>query len=464
MSETISVSERPLRADGGGPVLGDLHRRHREQLLQALGEGQMALLFSAPTHLRNGDADYRYRQDSDVLYFSGWREPDCVLVFRPGADEPFSMFVQPRDPERETWTGRREGPEGAMERYGADQAWSIEELERRLPDLLLGYHTLHYRFTENAERDRMLFGAIGKAKKKARKSNVDVPDAFIDPGRVIHELRLFKSTEELELLREAGRITGEGHRAAMKATRPGAYEFELEAAIEGTFRKLGGQGPGYTSIVGGGVNATILHYHTNEDLLKEGELVCVDAGCERDGYTADVTRTWPVNGKFSDIQAKVYQIVLDAQREAIAACVVGQTFQGVHEVASRVLTQGMMQLGLLDGDPADEAAVNAHLTAERQKRWYMHGTSHWLGLDVHDVGLYRRGGASRRLEPGMVLTVEPGLYIAQDDESAPEVLRGIGIRIEDDIAVTDGLPLNLTDGIPKEIADIESWMAENREG
>jgi Xaa-Pro aminopeptidase len=423
---------------------------HRKRLLDLLGQDDAVLLFGAPHHIRNGDAEFKYRPDSDVYYLSGWEEPGVAILIRPGADHPFVMFVADRDPDMETWTGRRWGPEGAKERFGADEAYPYNTLAAQLPDLLQGYRNLHYRFADDADRDQLLIGALKSARRKARRNGMDVPDAFIDPARLLHELRLFKDATEIAILQRASDLTASAHCAAMRATSDGVMEFELESIIDHTFRLGGGIGPGYTSIVGGGVNATILHYIENNSPLKDGDLVCVDAGCEYGLYTADVTRTWPVSGKFSEAQGRMYQVVLDAQEAAIAQAVEGNTMRSVHQVAVRVLTQGMVDIGLLSGE------VDTLIADETFKKYYMHGTSHWLGLDVHDVGAYYREGQSRKLEPGMVLTVEPGLYVACDDMDAPEAFRGIGIRIEDDVLITVGGNRNLTAATPKTIADVEA--------
>ncbi len=428
---------------------------NRARFLAALGE-DAALLFAPPEKLRNGDAEYRYRQSSDVLWLTGWSQPECAVLLRPGADQPFVMFVQKKDKEREVWTGRRPGPEGAVAVYGADAAFEFGELAAKLPELLQGYAQLHYAIAEDADRDRMLVTAIRQARRKARRNGLAVPDALVDPERVLHELRLRKTDAELAILREAAAITAEAHVRAMAVTAPGVPEYVLEAEIGHVFRKRGGSGPGYTTIVGGGANATILHYIENEDALQDGDLVCVDAGCEYRYYTADVTRTWPVNGRFTEAQRAVYEAVLDAQLAAIDACRPGATFMEVHDVATRRLTVAMVQLGLLEGDPDDDAVIDKLIEDEAHKRYYMHGTSHWLGMDVHDVGAYAGDGESRRLAPGMVLTIEPGLYIAPDDADAPEPLRGIGIRIEDDVLVTEGEPDVLTGAIPKAIEAVEA--------
>jgi len=432
-----------------------LFAHHRERFLDALGN-DAALLFGAPHRTRNGDSEYRYRPDSDVVYLSGWSQPEVALLFRPGHAQPFTMFVQPRDPKTEQWAGRRPGPEGAAADFGADAAFPYTQLAEKLPSLLQGHRTLHYRFADDADHDRLVAGAVRKARKQARYSGLDVPDAFVDPNRVLHELRLIKSPGELDILRRSAAMTCAGHLAAMAITAPGVHEYELEAAIEGTFRRLGGNGPGYASIVGGGVNATILHYVENNQPLRDGDLVCVDAGCEHRWYTTDVTRTWPVSGRFSGPQRDLYEVVLRAQQAAIDTVRAGGRFLDPHNTATRVLTEGMVALGLLEGD------VDELIAEEKHKRYYMHGTSHWLGLDVHDVGGYAGGGESRPFAPGMVLTVEPGLYIAADDEDAPEALRGIGIRIEDDILVTDGAPEVLTAAIPKTIDDLEAAVRAGR--
>lgn len=428
----------------------EIYANHRSRFLERLGDEDACLLFGAPHHIRNGDAEFKYRPDSDVFYLSGWDAPEVALLFRPGSDQPFVMFVAGRNPAMEIWTGRRWGPEGAKERFGADDAFPYSELAERLPDLMQGYRNLHYRFAVDSDHDQLVVGALKSARRKARRNGMDVPDAFIDPARVLHELRLIKSDAEIAVLQRAADLTADAHIAAMGITKPGVFEFELESTIDHTFRLGGGSGPGYTSIVGGGVNATILHYIENSSELKDGDMVCVDAGCEYGMYTADVTRTWPVNGRFSDAQRTLYELVLRALEEATATAVEGSTMRAVHQKAVAVLTEGMVEVGLLSGD------VNDLIAEEKYKKYYMHGTGHWLGLDVHDVGAYYRDGESRPLEPGMVLTVEPGLYVPVDDEDAPAEFRGMGIRIEDDVLVTPGGNRVLTDAIPKAVKDVEA--------
>jgi Xaa-Pro aminopeptidase len=430
----------------------DSHVARRSAFLAALGE-DAALLFGNHHALRNGDAEYRYRQSSDLYYLTGWEDPDVAALIRPGAELPFILFVQPKDPAREVWTGIRPGVQGARDVYGADAAFPFGELSARLGELLQGYATLHYRFGEDADRDRTVFAAIQAPARAAMRNGLEIPHRIVDPRKLLAEMRLVKSAEELARLRVAADITVEAHVNAMKLGRPGVYEYEVEAEVDGLFRRRGGNGPGYTTIVGGGKNACILHYVTNREALRAGDLCLVDAGCEYAYYTADVTRTWPVSGKFSGPQRDVYDVVLRAQLASIDAARAGRPWKDMHDVSVRTLTEGMVALGLLEGD------VDELIAEERYRRYYMHGTGHWLGLDVHDAGSYTVGRSARPLVPGMVLTVEPGLYIPPDDETVPEALRGIGIRIEDDVLVTAGEPDVLTAACPKRIDDVEAACA-----
>ncbi len=431
------------------PIDATAFAARRARFLEGLGQ-DAALLVAPPHHHRNADTEYRYRQSSDLVYLTGWEDPEVVALFRPLSDQPFVLFVQPKDPEREVWTGIREGVAGAKERYGADAAYPIHELASRLPALLMGYATLHYRPGEDLVMDRSVFGAIRSMAKPAARNGGEIPWRFVDPGRLVGELRLRKEPAELALLREAARISCDAHVRAMGTGRPGVAEYEVEAVVDGHFRRQGGNGPGYTTIVGGGKNACILHYVTNREPLRDGDLCLVDAGCEVNYYTADITRTWPVGGRFSGAQRQLYEVVLAAQIDAIDAARVGRPYREMHDIAVRRLTEGMVRLGILQGD------VTENIHNESFKRYYMHGTGHWLGLDVHDAGVYWHGFKSRTLEAGMVLTVEPGLYIPPDDTLAPEAFRGIGIRIEDDIHVTADGPENLTAACPKQVDDVEA--------
>ena len=426
----------------------------RSRFLTELGE-DAALIFSAPEHHRNGDAEYPYRQSSDILYLTGWTQPQAVVLLRPSSEEPFILFVQPKEPTREIWTGVRPGPEGAVDTYGADAAYPISELKKRLPALLQGYSGLHYDFGENEAHDTLVRNAISGARRLGKNNGMDFPNRICSLSHTLHKLRLIKSSDEIEVLKKAASITKDAHCAAMRATKPGVYEYELEAELLYHFRKNGGSGPGYTPIVGGGENAVILHYIENDSELQDGDLVCIDAGCEYEWYTADVTRTWPVNGTFSPAQRELYAAVLKSQEDSIRASIVGNSFLDVHHAAVHSLVTSMIELGFLEGD------VDELIEEEAYKSWYMHGTSHWLGMDVHDVGSYASKGNSMPLEAGMVLTIEPGLYIAADDERVPEQYRGIGIRIEDDILISEEGPISLTEDIPKGIEEIESFMKAN---
>jgi Xaa-Pro aminopeptidase len=425
----------------------------RQAYMEALGPNAVAIVNSLPERLRNGDAHYPFRQHSDVLYLTGFAEPETTVILRPGAEtDRVVMFVRPRDPEMETWDGRRAGLEGAREQYGADAAYPAAELDARLLDLIANCDELHYALGLDPDMDLRVAGTLARL-RKTEKRGKRPPRAVVDPRAALHELRLHKSPEELAILRKAAAITAEAHVAAMRAGRPGTFEYELEATINYQFRRHGGAGPGYTTIVGTGENATILHYIENRCAIADGDLVLVDAGCEYDHYTADITRTWPASGRFTGPQREIYELVLEVQKAAVAACRPGATLDELHQLCVRRLTEGMIALGLLTG------TVDERVEDLGYKKFYMHGTSHWLGMDVHDVGAYTRDGKPRALAPGMVITVEPGLYIAADAPGVPDHLRGIGVRIEDDILITaDGCD-NLTAACPKEIADLEAICA-----
>jgi len=426
---------------------------HRAALMGAMQDG-VAVVCTGREIIRNRDTHFRFRPDSDFWYLTGFREPDAVAVLRPAASkERFVLFVRPRDPEMETWNGRRAGVDGAVQQYGADAAFPIESLDKELPRLLKGHERLYYSGGRDAEFDARLLGWM-RANHQRSRDGVRFPTQLIELGAVLHELRLIKSPEELAVMRRAAALTDDGHRAAARACKPGAGEWEIEAAVDGAFRRGGGWGPGYPSIVASGSNATILHYNTNEMRVAEGALLLLDAGCETDGYTADVTRCFPSGRGFTPEQRAVYEVVLRAQLAAVEHVRPGVGFHSVHDVALRALVAGMIDLQLLP------AGVDSAIESGAYRRCYMHRTSHWLGIDVHDVGAYfQPDGKSRPLQPGMVLTVEPGLYVAADDERSPEALRGLGVRIEDDIAVTDHGHENLTATTPKAVAEIEALTA-----
>jgi Xaa-Pro aminopeptidase len=425
-------------------------------LLDKLAEDEAVLILGSPHHLRNGDAEYRYRPDSDLYWLTGWRDPDVALFVRHG-DHPFQLFVQPKDPEMETWTGFRPGPEGAVADFDMDAGHPYGELPEQLVELLQGVRTLHYAWGQDAENDAMLAAALKKSARQSRKSRLPTPLTFHHPTKLLHELRLHKHPAEVAVMKEAARITAAAHIAAMELAAPGVGEWEVEALIDYTFRREGGNGAGYNSIIAGGANACILHYIVNDQRLVDGDLLLIDAGGEYQFYTADVTRTFPVNGRFSPAQRRVYDWVLKAQLAAIDEARAGHPYEAMHDTATRVLVEGLIDLGVLEGDVDEIIEEKAH------KKYYMHGTGHWLGLDVHDVGLYHRDAASRPLEPGMVVTVEPGLYIPADDDDAPEELRGIGIRIEDDVLITDGDPDVLTAAIPKLPDEVEATCQGRRQ-
>ena len=429
--------------------------RRRQQLMETIGDDAVAVFRSPPETLRNGDVQDPFRQTSDILYLTGFAEPGTTLILRPGAEkEKVVMFVRPRDKALETWNGRRAGTAGVVSTYAADAAYAADELEAKLPELIANADDLYYSLGDDPAFDQQI-GQVLTGLRRTERRGKRPPTRVVDPREVLHEMRLIKQPEEIEVLRRAATITAEAHIAAMQLASPGVYEHEVEAVVDYTFRRRGGAGPGYPSIVGGGDNATILHYVENKDELRDGELLLIDAGCEYDFYTADVTRTFPVGGTFGSAQKRVYEVVLRAQVAGIAASKPGATIDGIHNQCVRVLTEGMIELGLLSGT-ADE-----RITDESYKKFYMHRTSHWLGMDVHDVGAYLRDGEPRPLAEGMVITVEPGLYIAADEEEAPEEFRGIGVRIEDDILITADGCENLTAAIPKTIAEVEAACAQD---
>jgi Xaa-Pro aminopeptidase len=423
----------------------------RQQLMERIGPRAVALVGGKKLSVRNSDVEYRFRQASDLWYLTGFTEPEALAVIAPGRAEKFTLFVRPRDPERETWTGRRAGIEGAQSRFGADQAFSIETVAAELPRLLDGAEEIWYVPGDDAELDRLVLQTFAHLRASERRG-MRAPRRISDLRWTLHELRLLKDADALAKMRRAVEVTREAHTAAMRAARDGVHEYEIEALIDYTFRKAGGH-PGYGTIVGGGVNATILHYVDNAEPLRRGELLLIDAGCEIDGFTADVTRTYPIGARFSPVQRRCYEMVLEVEKACVAAVRPGNTIDGIHAQAVEMLTRGMIDLGLLSG------SVQENIDKGTFKRFYMHRTSHWLGMDVHDVGIYAPEGASRPLQPGMVLTVEPGLYIAEDASDIAAEFRGIGIRVEDDVLVTDAGHEILTSSIPKEVSDLEQLTA-----
>jgi Xaa-Pro aminopeptidase len=426
----------------------------RARLMHLLGPRAALVLASPPERLRNGDTDYKFRQDSDILYLTGFVEPGTTVVLRPGhAEAPFVLFVRPRDPAAETWTGRRAGIEGAARDFGADAAFPAGELDAKLPEILAGAEELHFPFGREPTLDATVSRALARLRAGERRGR-RAPTRLVDARLSVHELRLVKSPDEVDVQRRAAAITAEAHTAAMRAARPGVNEGEIEALIDYTFRRRGGTGPGYPTIVGGGVNATILHYVENNAPLAAGQLLLVDAGCEVDGYTADVTRTFPAGGRFTEPQRRLYEAVLQTQLAAIEAVRPGATIDAIHDQVVASLTGHLVALGILKGE------VPALVESGAYKPFYMHRTSHWLGIDVHDVGFYSQEGVARALAPGMVLTIEPGLYVSEDADAPPEY-RGLGVRIEDDILVTATGHDNLTRATPKTVEEIEKLTLQS---
>jgi Xaa-Pro aminopeptidase len=430
------------------------YAQRREQLMARIGKGT-AVFRSAPMAVMHNDVEYNFRQDSDFYYLTGFNEPQAVAILAPHHEEhKFVLFVQPKDPERETWTGYRVGVEAAKERYGADEVYPIAELDEKLPQYLEKADRIYYRMG----RDRSFNDTILKHWQRLMWSypkRGTGPIAIEDPAPTLHSLRQIKSPTELELMRTAAAISVDAHNRAREFAQPGRYEYQVQAEMEHTFRLRGGMGPAYPSIVASGANACVLHYTENVRQMQDGELLLIDAGCAYDYYNADITRTFPVGGKFTPEQRTLYEIVLKAQLEAIAQVHPGNPYSQIHDTAVRVIVEGLMDLGLLQGD------IEEIIKEEKYKPFYMHRTGHWLGLDVHDVGVYQHGETPHNLEPGQVLTVEPGIYIAPDIkpvEGQPEVdsrWRGIGIRIEDDVLVTSAGHEVLTAGVPKAIEEIE---------
>ncbi len=428
-----------------------LHRRRRQRLLDELGDG-LLVVATAPEQLRNGDVLHEYRPGSDFHFLTGFPEPEALLVawrIARGAHRAV-LFVRPRDRAREIWDGKRLGVAGARAVHGVDAAHPIAELWQRLPALVAAQPRLFHRLGVDAGFDRRLIEALTAHAQRHKKRMPHVHPPIVDPVPSIAAMRLVKDAAELAALRRAASITTAGHVAAMRSTRPGLREFEVQAAMEGEFRRLGSPRNGYPSIVASGPNACTLHYHENERRMRAGELLLIDAGAEIGGCTADVTRTFPVAAHFTPAQAAVYRVVLRAQKAGIRACRAGAPSDLVHRACVRSLTRGLVELGVLRG------RIPRLVKAGKYKTYYMHGTSHWLGRDVHDVGAYLDArGKALPLLPGAVMTVEPGLYFGRRDRRVPSHLRGIGVRIEDDVLVTRSGPVVLTSAIPKEIGDIE---------
>ena len=426
----------------------------RDRLAEAMGPNSIAIIETSQEAMRNRDADYKYRTDSSFFYLTGFAEPEAVAVIETnenGEEYTYSLFCRERNREMEIWNGYRAGVDGAVDDYDADEAYAIDLLDEEIIEKLLNKEKLFYRIGQRAEFDARVAKWIVQANGESRKGTT-APAQLIQLDRIVDEMRLHKDAEEIRLMQIASDISAEAHTPAMKAVRPGMMEYALEAELNYIFGKNGCV-PSYNSIVGGGENGCILHYVENNKELKDGDLVLIDAACEYEFYASDITRTFPVNGKFSPEQKALYQVVLDAQIAAIDAVRIGNSYKEPHNVAVRILVQGLLDLGIMQGD------LDEIIEKESFRQFYMHGTGHWLGMDVHDVGSYKQNGEWRTYEEGMVVTVEPGLYIAPDDETVDVKWRGIGIRIEDDIVATKNGPLNLTSKVVKTVEDIEALMA-----
>jgi Xaa-Pro aminopeptidase len=426
--------------------------RRRRALIRQMGRDSIAIVPAAPERIRNSDVHHPYRQDSDFHYLTGFGEPEAVAVLVPGRPHgEYLLFVRDRDPARETWDGRRAGPEGAVRDHGADDAFPIADIDEILPGLIENRAKVFYAMGTHPEFDQRVVGWVNGLRAQS-KHGKHAPLEMVALDHVLHDMRLFKSRGEVALMRESGRIAAQAHVRAMRFAKPARNEFEVMAELLHEFRRHNAD-TSYYPIVGGGANGCILHYHENDAPLRDGDLLLIDAGCEVGCYASDITRTFPVNGHFSREQRAVYDIVLEANYAAIAAAKPGNHWNQPHEAAVRVITQGLVKLGLLKG------RVSALEKKQAYKKFFMHRTGHWLGLDVHDVGDYKIGDEWRVLEPGMVLTIEPGVYIAPGTRGVPRRYQGIGIRIEDDVVITkDGCEV-LTSGVPKDADAIERLMA-----
>ena len=431
------------------------YTRRRKQLMRIIGDDAICIVPAAPERVRSNDSHYPYRQDSDFQYLTGFGEPEAVLALIPGREHGEEiLFCRERDAEREAWDGARAGTEGAVARYGMDDAFPIGDIDDILPGMIEGRSRVYYHFGRDVEFDTKLIGWVNRVRSEIRRG-ARAPHEFVALGHILHDLRLYKTRDELRVMRKTAKIAAEAHVRAMRAVRPGMNEHEIEAELLHTFRSQGAVAS-YEPIVGGGANGCVLHYRANNAPLNDGDLLLIDAGAEYQCYASDITRTFPVGGRYSPEQRALYDIVLAAQRAAIAEVRPGRPFDAYHDAAVRTITAGLIKLGLLKG------SLDKNLREHTYRRFYMHKTGHWLGLDVHDVGDYRIDGTHRELEPGMVMTVEPGIYIAPDTKGVAPKWRGIGIRIEDDVVVTRGDPEILTSDVPRDPDAIEALMVSTR--
>jgi len=432
------------------------YARRRKALMAQMVPNSIAILPAAAVAIRNRDVEHVYRQDSDFQYLSGFPEPEAVIALIPGREHgEYVLFCRERNPEREQWEGLRAGQEGAVRDFGADDAFPITDIDEILPGLIEGRERVYSAMGSNPEFDRRLMDWINVIRSKAR-LGAQPPNEFVALDHLLHDMRLYKSAAEVKMMRVAADISARAHVRAMQACRAGLQEYSLEAELDYEFRKGGAKMPAYGSIVAAGRNGCILHYQQNDAPLKDGDLVLIDAGCEIDCYASDITRTFPVSGRFSPEQKAIYELVLKAQAAAFAEIAPGKHWNHAHEATVQVITEGLVELGLLKGD------VQGLIENEAYRAFYMHRAGHWLGMDVHDVGEYKVGGQWRVLEPGMALTVEPGIYIAADNQAVAKKWRGIGVRIEDDVVVTRQGCEILTSGVPRTVAEIEALMQAAR--
>ena len=425
----------------------------RRELMAMMAANSIAIVTAAPEKIRSRDTHYPYKQATSLSYLCGFAEPESVLVLIPGREQgECLLFCREKDKLRETWDGYRSGPAGAVSDFAVDDAFPIGDIDEILTGMLEGKERVYYAIGKDADFDRHLMGWINEIREQKNRGSAP-PGEFVDLDHLVNEMRLIKTASELKLMRKAGEISARAHCRAMKVSVPGIYEYQLQAEIEHEFMVSGATAPAYTSIVGGGKNGCILHYIENRQKINDGQLVLIDAGCEYANYAADITRPFPVNGKFSPAQAAIYDIVLQAQAEAIALIVPGAPYNVANDATIAVITEGLRDLGILNGE------INELIEQQAYKDFYMHSSGHWLGMDVHDVGDYKIDNQWRIYEPGMVVTVEPGIYISPDNTAVAEKWRGLAVRIEDDIAVTKTGCEDLTAAVPKRRVDIESLMA-----
>ena len=435
------------------PITQKEFQQRRQELMNHMESNSIAIVQSAPSVLRNGDTEFRYRQSSDLYYLTGLNEAQSVLVLIPGREQgQCLLFCQDKDPLKELWNGKLVGPESAISELGMDDAFPITDIDDILPGLIEGRERVYFGMGKDPEFDLRVMEWVNVVRKKVR-SGAHSPGEFLVLDHLLHELRLIKSKGEIDLMREAGQIAVRAHKRAMQVTQSDMHEYEVEAEFMHEFFRAGCRAPAYTSIVAGGANACILHYVDNNQKLNDGDLLLIDAGCEFEHYASDITRTFPVNGKFTPEQKAIYELVLKAQLAAIEQVKPGNTWNVPHDTTVQVLTEGLVELGLLQGD------VDELIKSGAYRDFYMHRAGHWLGMDVHDVGDYKIDGRWRELEPGMVLTVEPGLYISPNNTNVEARWRGIGVRIEDDVAVTRTGCEVLTAGLEKTVEEIEALMA-----